>query len=41
MLIAFVVGGFRLPGASANGLQNLPDNWKKSIARERFFAYFF
>jgi hypothetical protein len=41
MLIAFVVGGFRLSGASANDLQNLPVNWKKSIALERFFCLLF
>jgi hypothetical protein len=35
--IEFVEGGFRLLGASANDLQNLPDNWKKSIALERPF----
>jgi hypothetical protein len=35
--IEFVEGGFRLPGASANDLQNLPDNWMKSIALERPF----
>ncbi|GAC39789.1 hypothetical protein GPSY_4178 [Paraglaciecola psychrophila 170] len=26
-----------LPGASANDLRNLPNNWKKSIAIERLF----
>jgi hypothetical protein len=31
-----------LPGASANDLLNLPNNWMKSIALERLlFGYFF
>ena len=31
-----------LPGASANDLLNLPNNWKKSIVIERLlFGYFF
>jgi hypothetical protein len=28
-------------GASANDLQNLPNNWKKSIALERHFFLIF
>jgi hypothetical protein len=39
--IEFVEGGFRFPGASANDLQNLPDNWKKSIASSGPFCLLF
>jgi hypothetical protein len=41
MQIEFVKGGFRLLGASANDLLNLPNNWKKSIAFERHFLLTF
>jgi hypothetical protein len=37
ILIEFVEGGFRLPGASANDLLNSQNNWMKSIALERHF----
>jgi hypothetical protein len=37
MLIEFVEGGFRLPGASANDLLNSQNNRMKSVALEQFF----
>jgi hypothetical protein len=39
--IEFVEGGFRLPGARANNLLNLLDNWMKSIALKRLFCLLF
>jgi hypothetical protein len=38
MLIEFVEGGFRLPGASANDLLNSQNNRMKSVALEQFFS---